>query len=33
MLRNTEKIYGLVLFAGHDTKLMKNTTKNSIKLS
>ncbi|KTW29213.1 hypothetical protein T552_01169 [Pneumocystis carinii B80] len=30
-LRNTSWIYGIVVFTGHETKLMKNTTSSSIK--
>lgn len=32
-LRNTEEIYGLVVFAGHDTKLMKNNASANYKFS
>jgi phospholipid-transporting ATPase len=31
MLRNTRWTYGIVVFTGHETKLMKNTTKTPIK--
>ena len=31
MLRNTRWIYGVVVFTGHETKLMRNTTAAPIK--
>eukprot|EP00794_Sanderia_malayensis_P010085 gene10085-11115_t len=31
LLRNTEWVYGLVIFAGHDTKLMMNSGKSTFK--
>ncbi|KAI9355344.1 hypothetical protein DFJ73DRAFT_825210 [Zopfochytrium polystomum] len=31
MLRNTRWVYGVVVFTGHETKLMKNSTKTPIK--
>ena len=32
-LRNTEYIYGLIIFTGHETKLMKNSEEAKYKLS
>lgn len=29
MLRNTNYIYGVVIYTGHETKLMKNSTKGN----
>lgn len=31
MLRNTRWVYGIVVFTGHETKLMKNASKTPIK--
>lgn len=33
MLRNTEWIYGIVVFTGHDTKVMKNSAPAIYKFS
>jgi phospholipid-transporting ATPase len=32
-LKNTEWIYGLVVYSGHDTRIMKNQSKTRTKLS
>lgn len=32
-LKNTEYIYGLTVFTGHDTKIMQNSAKSKYKLS
>jgi magnesium-transporting ATPase (P-type) len=32
-LRNTDYIYGIVVFTGHDTKIMKNSVKSKVKFS
>ena len=32
-LRNTELIFGIVVFTGHETKVMKNSAKSVYKLS
>ena len=32
-LRNTEYIYGVVVFTGHDTKVMQNSAKAKMKFS
>lgn len=32
-LRNTEYVYGLIIFTGHETKLMKNSEEAKYKLS
>lgn len=32
-LKNTEYIYGIVIYAGHDTKIMRNSVKSKSKLS
>ena len=32
-LRNTDWIYGVVVFTGHETKIMKNSIKSKAKLS
>lgn len=32
-LRNTEYIYGIVVFTGHETKIMKNSVKSRSKFS
>ena len=32
-LRNTDYIYGIVVFTGHETKIMKNSVKSKIKFS
>jgi phospholipid-transporting ATPase len=32
-LKNTEWIYGVVVFTGHETKIMKNSIKSKAKLS
>ena len=32
-LRNTEYIYGIAVYTGHDTKIMMNSTKSRAKLS
>ena len=32
-LRNTEYAYGLIIFTGHETKLMKNSEEAKYKLS
>ena len=33
MLRNTERVYGLVVFTGHDTKVMRNSAAAKYKFS
>lgn len=32
-MKNTEYIYGLVVFTGHETKIMKNSVKSKAKFS
>jgi magnesium-transporting ATPase (P-type) len=32
-LRNTDYIYGIVVFTGHETKIMKNSVKSKVKYS
>ena len=32
-LRNTEYIYGVVVFTGHESKIMKNSAKSQVKFS
>ena len=32
-LRNTDKVYGIVVFTGHDTKVMQNSAKAVLKFS
>ena len=32
-LKNTEWVYGLVVYSGHDTRIMKNQSKTRTKLS
>jgi phospholipid-transporting ATPase len=32
-LRNTEYIYGIVIFTGHETKIMKNSVRSKSKFS
>lgn len=32
-LRNTEYVYGIVVFTGHETKIMKNSVKSRAKFS
>ena len=32
-LRNTEYVYGIVVFTGHETKVMKNTASARMKFS
>ena len=32
-LRNTEYVYGLIVFTGHETKIMKNSVKSRAKFS
>jgi len=32
-LKNTEYVYGVVIFTGHDTKVMQNQAKSKHKLS
>lgn len=32
-LRNTDYIYGIVVFTGHETKIMKNSVKSKMKFS
>jgi len=32
-LKNTEHVYGICVFAGHDTKVMMNSTKPKYKFS
>lgn len=32
-LRNTEWIYGIVVFTGHETKIMKNSARSQVKFS
>jgi phospholipid-transporting ATPase len=33
ILKNTEWVYGVVVFSGHETKIMKNSLKAKAKLS
>ena len=33
MLRNTNYIYGVVVYTGHETKLMKNSTKGNVRVA
>jgi len=33
ILRNTEFIYGVTVFTGHETKIMMNSTKSKMKFS
>jgi phospholipid-transporting ATPase len=32
-LKNTEWIYGVIVYTGHETKIMKNSVKSKAKLS
>jgi len=32
-LKNTEWVYGLIVYTGHDTKIMKNSSKSRTKFS
>jgi len=32
-VKNTEELYGLVVFTGHETKVMKNSEEAAYKLS
>jgi phospholipid-transporting ATPase len=32
-LKNTEYIYGIVIYVGHDTKMMRNASTSRVKIS